>query len=143
MDIEGIINVTGKPGLHKIISNSKNSIIVESLLDKKRIPIYPHNPANALEEIAIYTYEDTISLIDVFTNIAKKENCNQCISPKSSLEDLTNYFREIVPNFDESRVYISDIKKVFQWYNALQKAGLVKLPDKKRKKDNDKDKDTD
>ena len=58
MNIEGIINVSGKPGLHKIISRGKNTIIVESLLDKKRMPVYPHTPANALEEISIYTYED-------------------------------------------------------------------------------------
>ena len=69
MNIEGIIHVTGKPGLYKIISQGKKTIIIESLLDKKKIPIYPHTPANSLEEISIYTYSDTTSLLEILTNI--------------------------------------------------------------------------
>ena len=67
MNIEGIINVSGKTGLHKIVSQGKNSVIVESLTDGKRMPVYSHTSANSLEEIGIYTYEDTIPLGDVFT----------------------------------------------------------------------------
>ena len=82
MNIEGIINVSGKSGLHKIVSQGKNSVIVESLADGKRMPVYSHTSANSLEEIGIYTYEDTIPLVDVFTNIAKKEDYKVCISHK-------------------------------------------------------------
>ena len=71
MNIEGIIHISGKPGLHKIISQGKNSVIVESLIDKKNIYL-PKYTKNSLEEIGIYTYDDTIPLVDVFTNIAKK-----------------------------------------------------------------------
>ena len=106
----------------------KNSVIVESLTDGKRMPVYSHTSANSLEEIGIYTYEDTIPLVDVFTNIAKKEDCKVCISHKSSKTELENYFREIIEDYDEERVYISDIKKVFQWYNALHEAGIIQLP---------------
>ena len=127
MNIEGIINVSGKPGLHKIISQGKNSVIVESLIDKKRMPIYSDTPANSLEEIGIYTYEDTLSLVDVFTNIAKKTNCKECISHKENKNSLELFFREILPDYDEDRVYISDIKKVIQWYNTLYAAGLIEL----------------
>ena len=134
MNIEGIINVSGKSGLHKIISQAKNSVIVESLTDKKRIPVYTHTQANSLEEIGIYTYDDTLPLVDVFTNIAKKEDCKSCISHKASKAELEDYFREILPEYDEDRVYISDIKKVFQWYNALQNAGMVELPKAEEKK---------
>ena len=134
MDIKGIINVSGKAGLHKIISQGKNSVIVESLTDGKRMPVYSHTSANSLEEIGIYTYEDTIPLVDVFTNIAKKEGCKVCISHKSSKTELEDYFREIIEDYDEDRVYISDIKKVFQWYNALHSSGLVKLPKEEKKK---------
>ena len=134
MNIEGIINVSGKSGLHKIISQAKNSVIVESLTDKKRIPVYSHTQANSLEEIGIYTYDDTLPLVDVFTNIAKKEDCKSCISHKVSKTELEDYFREILPEYDEDRVYISDIKKVFQWYNALQDAGMVELPKAEEKK---------
>ena len=134
MNIEGIINVSGKAGLHKIVSQGKNSVIVESLIDGKRIPVYAHTSANSLEEIGIYTYNNTIPLIDVFTNIAKKENCKVCISHKASKTELENYFREIIEDYDEDRVYISDIKKVFQWYNYLHSSGLVKLSEEEEKK---------
>tara|TARA_B100001287_G_scaffold120818_1_gene101834 strand:- start:4541 stop:4966 length:426 start_codon:yes stop_codon:yes gene_type:complete len=141
MKLEGIINVSGKSGLHKIVSKGKNTIIVESLIDKKRMPVYSHINANSLEEIGIYTYKDTIPLSDVFTKIAKKTKCSQCISHKENTKDLVNYFREILPEYDEERVYISDIKKVFQWYNILNSIGLVDLPKKnkkiKKKKENE------
>jgi len=134
MNIEGIINVSGKSGLHKIVSQGKNSVIVESLTENKRMPVYSHTPANSLEEIGIYTYDDTLPLVDVFINIAKKTDCKSCISHKASKNELEEYFREILPQYDEDRVYISDIKKVFQWYNALQSAGLVELPKEEKPK---------
>ena len=138
MKLEGIINVSGKPGLHKIISKGKNSVIVESLIDKKRMPVYSHINANSLEEIGIYTYKDSIPLADVFTKIAKKTKCSQCISHKENTKDLVDYFREILPEYDEERVYISDIKKVYLWYNVLHSAGLVSLrKTNKKKKEND------
>ena len=135
MNIEGIINVSGKSGLHKIVSQGKNSVIVESLTDGKRMPVYSHSAANSLEEIGIYTYDDTVPLVDVFTNIAKKEDCKSCVSHKESKTKLENYFRDIIEDYDEDRVYISDIKKVVQWYNTLQSCGLVKLPIEKETKD--------
>ena len=141
MKLEGIINVSGKPGLYKIVSTGKNSIIVESLIDKKRMPVYSHTNANSLEEIGIYTYKDTIPLVDVFIKIAKKTKCSKCISHKENTKDLVDYFREILSEYDEERVYISDIKKVFQWYNVLHSVGLVNLPKKskktKKKKENE------
>ena len=127
MKLEGIISVSGRPGLYKVVSKAKNNIIIESLTDHKRIPLYSHNQANMLEEIGIYTYEDTKSLSDIFDKIAKQEDCKKTINHKSSSLDLTNYFREILPKYDEERVYISDIKKVIQWYNIMQKNGLIIL----------------
>ncbi len=124
MKIEGIINVSGKPGLHKIISQNKNTIIIESLTDKKRMPIYSHTKANSLEEISIYTNNDTISLIKVFEKIYKKEKGKKCINHKSSKSDLEKNFREILKEYDEERVYASDIKKIFQWYNILISSGF-------------------
>ena len=133
MNLEEIINIAGKPGLYKVVSKGKNSVIVESLTDGKRGPLYSNNQANMLEEIGIYTYNDTKPLSEIFDKIAKKENCKQSISHKSSKDDLTNYFREILTDYDEERVYISDIKKVFQWYNIMQTNGLIELPKKENK----------
>tara|TARA_B100000945_G_C19984154_1_gene413483 strand:+ start:128 stop:541 length:414 start_codon:yes stop_codon:yes gene_type:complete len=130
MNLEGILHVSGKAGLFKIVSKGKNTIIAESLSDGKRSPIYSHVQANMLEEIGIYTYDDTKPLSEIFDEIAKKENTKPTISHKSSKEDLISYFKKILPNYDEERVYISDIKKVIQWYNSMQRVGLIKLPKK-------------
>jgi hypothetical protein len=137
MNLEGIINVAGKPGLYKVVSQGNNTIIVESLTDGKKTPLYSHNQANMLEEIGIYTYDDTKPLSEIFDDIAKKENAKEALSHKSSTNQLTSYFREILADYDEERVYISDIKKVIQWYNTMQRKGLIELPkpEKKAKKE--------
>ena len=140
MNLEGIIAVTGKPGLFKIISQGKNAVILENLMDKKRMPLTARHQAITLDEIGIYTYDDTKPLSDIFDDIAKKENEKQSISHKVSKEKLTTYFTEIVPDYDTERVYISDIKKVIQWYNSLQNADLIELP--KAVKKNSKKKET-
>ena len=128
MNLEGIINVAGKPGLYKVISKGNKKVIVESFIDGKKSPLYSDNQANMLEEIGIYTYDDTKPLSEIFDNIAKKEKGEQALNHKSSTKQLTIYFREILADYDEERVYISDIKKVIQWYNAMQKKGLIILP---------------
>ena len=136
MNLEGIINVSGKPGLYKVVSQGNNTVIAKSLTDGKKVPLFSHNQSNMLEEIGIYTYDNTKPLSEILDAIAIKENEGQALSHKSSTTQLTNYFREILDDYDEERVYISDIKKVIQWYNAMQKHGLIKLPkaEKKEKK---------
>ncbi len=126
MNLEGIINISGKSGLFKIISKNKNNIIIESISDGKRSTLNSNNNANLLEEIGIYTYEETKPLSEIFNDIAKKENSNKSINHKSPNQQLIKYFREIVENYDEERVYISDIKKIIQWYNILYDNGLIK-----------------
>ena len=111
MNLEGIINVAGKPGLYKVISKGNKKVIVESFIDGKKSPLYSDNQANMLEEIGIYTYEDTKPLSEIFDNIAKKEKGEQALNHKSSTKQLTIYFREILSDYDEERVYISDITK--------------------------------
>lgn len=133
MNLEGIIAITGKAGLFKVISQGKNTVIIESLSDKKRMPITARDHASTLEDIGIYTYEDTKPLSDIFDTIARKENAKQSISHKSNKEELIAYFTEILPDFDEDRVYISDIKKVIQWYNSMQIAGLIELSKSEKK----------
>ena len=134
MNLEGIINVAGKPGLYKVVSQGNNTVIAESLADGKKTPLFSHNQSNMLEEIGIYTYDDTIPLSEIFDAIAIKENLGKALSHKSSTNQLTDYFREILADYDEERVYISDIKKVIQWYNAMQQYGLIKLPKPKKEK---------
>ena len=134
MNLEGIIAVSGKGGLFKLLSQSRGGFIVEALEDGKRFPIQSSNNVSSLEDIAIYTYEEEIPLKDVFSNIAAKENGGQTISHKESANKMKEYFAEVLPNYDEGRVYISDIKKVYQWYNILQNAGLIVVEEKKAAK---------
>lgn len=119
MKIDKIIAISSKPGLYEIKSQTKGGIIVESLQDKKRFPVNSVHNISALSDIAIYTYEEEVPLKNVFFNIFKKEEGNKAIDHKSKKEELLNYFSEVLPDYDEERVYPSNIKKVLQWYNAL------------------------
>jgi hypothetical protein len=119
MELKDIVAINGKPGLYEIKAQSKGGIIVESLIDSKRIPITVTHNISALNEIAIYTYEEEIPLRIVLKSIGEKENGKEALSHKESSKDLTSFFREVLPNFDEERVYTSNIKKIVQWYNLL------------------------
>ena len=132
MDLEGIISISGRIGLFKVISQGKNAVIVENLIDKKRIPLSLRDQTNTLKEIVIYTYNNTISLSEIFDKIVKKEKGLKTISHKSTKEELKSFFGEILSDYDEDRVYISDMKKVANWYNLLHDAGLICLPTKEK-----------
>lgn len=119
MELKDIVAINGKPGLYEIKAQSKGGIIVESLIDSKRIPITATHNISALNEIAIYTYDEEIPLRIVLKSIGEKENGKEALSHKENGKILTSYFREVLPNFDEERVYTSNIKKIVQWYNLL------------------------
>lgn len=127
MKLTGIISIAGKPGLYKVVAQGKNNLIVESLDTGKKSPAYSTDRISALEDISIYTYSEDIPLKDVYTTIFNKENGGPCISHKESLQKLETYLEEILPEYDKDRVYPSDIKKLFQWYNMMQKAGVLEL----------------
>ena len=128
MNLEGILSISGKPGLYKLVSQAKNNIIVENVTDKKRMPIHAHHQISALEDIGIYTYSDTTPLSEIFNTIAQRQNGQPCLSHKASKDDLYSWMRDILPEFDEEQVYHSDIKKIAQWYNILQENGLIEVP---------------
>ncbi len=127
MNVTGIIAISGRPGLYKVIAQGKNNIIVESLIDNKRFPAYATDKISALDDISIYTYDEDASLKELLTAIYKKEGGEMCPSHKESLTVLQNYLLELLPNYDQERVYSSDVKKMFQWYNLLHKSGNLKL----------------
>ncbi|MDF3026266.1 MAG: hypothetical protein K0S23_573 [Fluviicola sp.] len=134
MNLTGIIAISGKPGLYKVLAQGKNNIIVESLEDKKRVPAYASDRISALDDISIYTYDDDKPLREIFTSIFEKEKGKETISHKEDQNKLKAYLIEVLPNFDQERVYASDIKKIFQWYNLLHKAGAL-IPDEEVKED--------
>jgi uncharacterized protein DUF6852/uncharacterized protein DUF5606 len=119
MTLDKIIAVAGKPGLFKVLSQAKGRLIVESLTDKKRLPIGATQTINALQEIAIYTYDEEVPLREIFVTIYAKEKGKTTINPNDNGAVLTKYFKEILPNFDDERVYTSNIKKLLKWYNEL------------------------
>ena len=119
MELKDFISVAGKSGLHTIVGKSKNNVIVESLKDKKRFPIFNTNKISALSDISIYTYVEEILLSEVFDRIQKKYQKDAAISHLEKGDELRKVFEELIPNYDQEQVYNSDIKKVFQWYNIL------------------------
>ncbi|HMM18040.1 MAG: DUF5606 domain-containing protein [Petrimonas sp.] len=120
-----ILSVSGKPGLYKLISTSKNLNIVESLLDGKRIPVYLTEKVVALSDVSIYTTEEDIPLREVFRKIKEKENGEKAVlGSKSSNGEVFRYFGEVLPNYDTEKVYASDIKKILSWYNILINSGI-------------------
>ncbi len=129
MDLKGILAISGKPGLYRHVSQTRSGIIIESLTDKKRIHAFTSAKISALQDISIYTEEGDMQLFDVFKKIFEKFEGQKAISHKSSTKELLENFTDVLPEFDKDRVYTSDIKRVFQWYNLLQSLGLVDLED--------------
>lgn len=123
--LKTILSIAGRPGLFKLVNQGKNMLIVESLQTGKRTPAYAHDKVISLGDIAIYTVENDVPLTEVFASIKEKNNGEQ-VDIKAIGDDskLRAYFKEILPDFDEDRVYTNDIKKVFTWYNQLIAAGI-------------------
>lgn len=125
MDLSIIISVAGKPGLYKVVGRSKNGLIAESLTDSKRIPVRTNDKVSALSDISIFTTTDDVPLVDVFVKMWKHFEEKETPTSDHSPEWMSETLRAIVPDYDESRVYNSDLKKLFKWYNLLVAAGLI------------------
>jgi hypothetical protein len=131
MNLSGIISIAGMSGLYKVIAQSKNGLIVESIVDKKRMPAHSTNRVSALEDVSIYSTGDDVPLKEVFQKIYDMEKGGAAIDPKSADAELRSYFKKAFSEYDEERVYTSDIKKVITWYNLLQKQGLLEAKEEK------------
>lgn len=124
--LKRILSISGKQGLFRLVNQGKNMLIVESLLNGKRTPAYAHDKIISLGDIAIYTVENDVPLADVFEAVKEKnEGKHVDVKAIGNDEAVRAYFKEILPNFDEERVYTTDIKKVFNWYNQLLDAGIT------------------
>jgi len=123
--LKTILSISGKPGLYKLVSNSKNMVIVESLVDNKKLPIHARDKVVSLGDISIYTETDDVPLKDIFVSIKNKESGNKAsINPNAKPEELKKYFQEVLPDFDKDRVYPTDIKKMIVWYNILTESDV-------------------
>ncbi len=120
MDLSKILSIAGKPGLYLMVGEAKNNLIVESLLDGKKIPSFAHDRVSTLKEISIYTETEDVALEQVLKSIYDFTEGKPVESPKKSSNDvLKSTFAEVLPNYDRDTVYVSDIKKIFSWYNLL------------------------
>ena len=126
--IQGILSIAGKPGLYKLVSRGRGSLIVESLQTGKRMPAYAHDRVISLADIAIYTTGEDMPLGDVLEKVKEHTECKPVdIKAFPSDTDMREYFGKILPEFDEDRVYNTDIRKLFTWYNMLIGAGITEF----------------
>ena len=136
MSLDKVLAIGGKPGLYKLIAQTRGGFVAKSLIDNKRLSVSVQQNVSVLSEIAIYTLTEEIPLKQVFSNIKEKENGEQTsVGPKEGKDKLEEYFFDILPDYDEDRVYASDIKKVLQWYNLLQKHDMLNLLDEDTSKE--------
>ncbi|MEO0528795.1 MAG: DUF5606 domain-containing protein [Bacteroidota bacterium] len=136
MSLDKILSIGGRPGLFKLITQTRSGFVAESMLDGKRITVGIRNNVSVLSEIAIYTLEEEVPLRDVFQKISAKENGGKTsIGHKEEKIKLEEYFFEVLPNYDEDRVYASDIKKIIQWYNILLDNGITDFSEQEKETD--------
>ncbi len=126
MDLKGIISISGKSGLFKMVGQMKNGLIVESITDGKRFPAYASHKVSALEDISIYGYSEDLPLGEIYGKLFELENGQKSLDNKASTNEMRDKLRTIFPEFDEERVYASDLKKLFSWYNVLLENDLLK-----------------
>lgn len=138
MTLDKILAISGKQGLYELKTQTRTGFVAESLIDGKRITVGLRNNVSILSEIAIYTLKEEIPLGEVFKKIKEKENGSETsISHKVPKEDLEAYFFEVLPDYDEDRVYPSDIKKVIQWYNLLTSKGYTDFDTSEAEEENE------
>ncbi len=126
--LKEILSISGRPGLYKLLSQGKNMLIVESLTDKKRFPVYMTEKVVALGDVAMYTDDVEVPLGEVMDNIYAKHNGAVDINvKKASGDELRAFMAEALPNYDRDRVYTNDIKKLISWYNLLISAGFTEF----------------
>tara|TARA_R110000868_G_scaffold79068_9_gene225032 strand:- start:9313 stop:9786 length:474 start_codon:yes stop_codon:yes gene_type:complete len=125
MSLEKILSISGKPGLYVLKVQTRTGFVAESLADGKKITVNLKSNVSLLSEISVYTYEGEQPLGEIMKRIGAKESNGPAISHKEDNATLAAYFKEILPDYDEERVYPSDIKKILNWYNTIQSKGLI------------------
>lgn len=130
MDLSKVMAISGKSGLFKVVSQSRGSIIVESLADGKKMPVFATHRSSVLEDISMFTYTDDVPLKEVLWKIYQKEGGKALsIDLKADSDQLKEYFEVILPDYDQERVYASDIRKLFSWYNLLLEHDMISEPE--------------
>lgn len=121
------MTISGKPGLYEMVAQTKTGLVVESLEDKKRFPVFGKERISSLEEISVFTEDEDLALKEVFKKIAEIQDAKEAISHKSDNSEIKDFFKKAVPDYDEDRVYVSDMKKILNWYNILVEKDLLEF----------------
>ncbi len=132
IDLTGFISITGQPGLYKIVAQSKNGIIVEGLSDKKRVNVYASTKVSTLTDISMFTTGDDKPINEIITAIFDKEKGGPAVDHKADDKTVEAYFAQILPDYDKDRVYVSNMRKLFSWYNALQSTSNLKTEEENK-----------
>ncbi len=130
MSLKGIISISGKGGLFKVIGQGKNNVIVQDIESGRKFPAFASNKISALEDISIYTIEEDVLLTVVYKKMFAKLDGKDALNHKADIKELRSFLLGILPDYDEERVNDGDIRKLFQWYNLLLKADVLKAEDK-------------
>lgn len=127
MNIDGIISISGKPGLYKVISQAVNRIIIEDIESGRRKPAFGTSKIISLADITIFGYAEDLNLSEVFQKIYDKEGGKESKPHKTDPQELRDYFETIWEDYNDEEVKDHDIKKIFQWYNLLSKHNLLSV----------------
>ena len=127
IDLTGIIAISGQPGLFKVVAQSKNGIIVEGLADKKRTSVSSTAKVSSLEDISMFTTGEDKPVAEIMKAVYDKEKGGLSIDSKADDKAITSYFESVLPDYDKERVYTSNMRKLFNWYNNLQTSGNLKI----------------
>lgn len=134
MKLDDILSIGGKPGLYKLVKATRQGVLVESLLDQKRMPVSQRADVSALSDIAIYTYEEELPLNEVYDRLYEKLNGEKALdAKKASGDELREFMSDFLPDYDEDRVYTSHLKKLFSWYNLLHDCDLLNRSEEQAK----------
>ncbi|NWJ49664.1 MAG: DUF5606 domain-containing protein [Bacteroidetes bacterium] len=137
MDLSQILSIAGKPGLFKLVAHSKNGLIIESLIDGKRINAFMNEKISSLEEISIFTSNEEMALKEVLRNMYTQTNGQKTIDHKSDDKAVKAFFGQAIPDYDQDRVYVSHMRKVIGWYNSLVDKGLIDFIDEDKKNESE------
>lgn len=124
--LKRILSISGRKGLYRLVKQGRNMLIVESLIDGKRMPAYGSDKIISLGDVSMYTTGEDIPLPKVLTLLKEKTEGKQVdVDSLADDKDIRDYFATILPDYDDERVYTTDIRKLFNWYNILISAGVT------------------
>ena len=128
MHLDKVLTIAGKPGLFRMVAQTRTGVIAVSLVDQKKIVTNLGQQINVLSEIRVFGLKDEMPLNDIFERMFQLEKGQSArVKPKASKDELESYFFEVFQDYDEDRVYSSDIKKIIQWYNLLLDSNELKF----------------